>query len=71
MYSVNQSAHSEQTVVAHACHGHRDQPSLVPLSGTGKKGGGGGSKGGPPALLVQGSTSSPTGIGSRWKVFSQ
>ena len=27
-------AHSEQAVVVHACHGHRYQPSLVPLSGT-------------------------------------
>ena len=25
---------SEQAVVAHACHGHRYRPSLVPLSGT-------------------------------------
>ena len=25
----------EQAVVAHACHGHRYQPSPVPLSGTG------------------------------------
>ena len=28
---------SEQAVVAHACHGHRYWPSLVPLSGTVKK----------------------------------
>ena len=27
---------SEQAVVAHACHGHRYWPSLVPLSGTEK-----------------------------------
>ena len=46
--SVCLTAHSEQAVVAHACHGHRYGPSLVPLSGTGKKrgskgrGGGGG-----------------------------
>ena len=33
--------------MAHACHGHMYRPSLVPVSGTGKKGG---SKGGPPAL---------------------
>ena len=39
-------AHSEQTAVAHACHGHRYPP--FPLSGTRKKRGG--SKGGPPAL---------------------
>ena len=32
--------HSEQAVIAHACHGHRCRPSPVPLSGTGKKGGG-------------------------------
>ena len=32
-------AHSEQGVVAHACHGHRCLPSPAPLSGTGKKGG--------------------------------
>ena len=43
-------AHSEQTVVAHACHGYRYWPSLVPLSGTGKKKGAG-SKGGLPALV--------------------
>ena len=41
--------HSEQTVVAHDCHGHRYLPSPVPLSGTGEKREGG-SKGGPPAL---------------------
>ena len=40
-----QSAHSEQAVVAHACHGHRYR-FLCP--GQGKKGGG--SKGGRPAL---------------------
>ena len=34
----------------HACHGHRYRPSLVPLSGTGKKKGEG-SKGGLPALV--------------------
>ena len=38
-------SHSEQAVVAHACHGHGYRPSPVPLSGTKKKGGGGGSKG--------------------------
>ena len=42
-------AHSEQTVVAHACHGYRYWHSPVPLSGTGKKKGAG-SKGGLPAL---------------------
>ena len=35
-----------RAVVAHTCHGHRCQPSLVPLSGTGKKRGRGGDKGG-------------------------
>ena len=30
-------AHSEQAVVAHACHGHRCRFSPVPLSGTGKE----------------------------------
>ena len=30
-------AHSEQAVVAHACHGHRYQSSPVPLSGTERK----------------------------------
>ena len=30
-------AHSEQAVVAHACHGHRYRPSSVPRSGTEKK----------------------------------
>ena len=30
-------AHSEQAVVAHACHGHRYRPSPNPLSGTGKE----------------------------------
>ena len=29
-------AHSEQDVVVHACHGHKYQPSPVPLSGTGR-----------------------------------
>ena len=42
-------AHSEQAVIAHACHGHRYRPSLVPLS-VPKKKGGVGTKGGPPAL---------------------
>ena len=39
-------AHSEQAVIAHACHGHRYRPSPVPLSGTGKIMGGGGWGGG-------------------------
>ena len=30
-----QSAHSGQALVSHACHGHKYQPSPVPLSGTG------------------------------------
>ena len=36
MFNVH--IHSEQAVVAHACHGHMYRPSLVPLSRTGKKG---------------------------------
>ena len=32
-----QSAHSEQAVIVHACHGHLNRPSPVPLSRTGKK----------------------------------
>ena len=40
--------------MVHACHGHRYQPSVVPLSRTGKKKVGGGVgegvSGGPPAL---------------------
>ena len=49
---VFKRAHSEQAVVAHACHGHKYRPSPVPLSGTGKKrgegvrGGGGACTGG-------------------------
>ena len=37
--------HSDQAVVAHACHGHRYRPSTVPLTGKGKKKGGGGVRG--------------------------
>ena len=56
-----QRAHSEQVVVAHACHGHRYQPLPVPLSVTGKKGEEGVSE---DRLhwRIQGSTSSPTGV---------
>ena len=32
-----QSAHSEQYVVLHACHGNRCLPTPAPLSGTGKE----------------------------------
>ena len=60
-----QRAHSEQAVVAHACHGHMYRLSPVPLSGTGKKRGGDGVSGDYLHWQVQGSTSSPTGIGSR------
>ena len=35
-------AHSEQAVVAHACHGHMYRPSSVPLFGRENIGGGGG-----------------------------
>ena len=63
-------AHSEQTVVAHACHGYRYWPSRVSLSGTGKKKGEG-VRGDCLHWWVQGSTSSPTGISSRvvWGVM--
>ena len=37
---VFKGAHSEQAVVAHACHRHRYRPLPVPLSRTGKKMGG-------------------------------
>ena len=60
-------AHSEQTVVAHACHGYRYWPSRVSLSGTGKKKGEG-VRGDRLHWWVQGSTSSPTGICSRRRV---
>ena len=57
--------HSEQAVVVHTCHEHRYRPSPVPQSGTGKKGRG--------CLhwRVQESTSSPTNISSRRRVWSQ
>ena len=38
------TAHSEQAVVVHTCHGHMYHPLPVPLSGTGKQKLGGGSK---------------------------
>ena len=60
-------AHSEQTVIAHACHGYRYWPSRGSLSGTGKKKGEG-VRGDCLHWWVQGSTSSPTGIGSRQRV---
>ena len=53
-------AHSEQTVVAHACHGYRYWPSRVSLSGRGGKKGGEGVRGDCLHWWVQGSTSSPT-----------
>ena len=56
-----------QAAVALACHGNRYWPSPVPLSGTGEKKSGGGG-GGRLYWRVQGSTSSPTGIGSRRRV---
>ena len=59
-------AHSEQAVVAHACHGHRYRPSPAPLSGTEKRGEG--VSGDRLHWRVQGSTSSLTGIGSRRRV---
>ena len=55
-------AHSEQTVVAHACHGYRYWPSRVSVSGRGGKKGGEGVRGDRLHWWVQGSTSSPTGI---------
>ena len=50
--------------MAHACHGHMYQPSLVPLSRTGKKRGEG-MRGDHLHWRVQGSTSSPTEVSSR------
>ena len=55
-------------LLTHACH----VQVLVPLSGTGKKKGvcvGGGGGGGGLHWRVQGTTSSPTGIGSRRRVI--
>ena len=67
MTSPPKRAHSEQAVVAHACHGHMCLPLPVPLSGTGKKEVEGVRK---DRLhwRVQGNTSSPTGIGTRRRV---
>ena len=53
-------AHSEQAVVAHACHGHRYRPSPVLLSGAGDKRREGVRGGGGTAC---------TGIGSRRRVI--
>ena len=68
MFNVH---NSEQAVVAHACHGHRCQPLPVSLSGTGKKksgevkgGGGTTCTGGYKGVRM----SSPTKVGSRWRV---
>ena len=70
--SESLTAHSEQAVVvAHACPGHMCRPLLAPLSETGKKRRGEGMRGWVADCLqwqVQGSTSSPAGVGSRWRV---
>ena len=54
----------EKLLLLDACYGHRYQLSLVSLSGTGEKKGKG-VRGDRLHWWVQGSTSSPTGIGSR------
>ena len=68
MFNVHiQSKQSQRTPVTGTCTGlHLFLCPVQEKNGGGSKGGGGGRL----HWRVQGSTSSPTGIGSRWRVFT-